>query len=39
MVALYDSVAGSTTVVSKNLAPGDHAFAVLHDANGSASLR
>jgi uncharacterized protein (DUF2141 family) len=33
-----DAVAGNTTVVFKDLAPGDYAFSVLHDANGNGRM-
>lgn len=36
--ASVDAVAGSTTVVFKDLAPGNYAFSVLHDANGNGRM-
>ena len=33
-----DAVAGSTTVVFKDPAPGDYAFSVVHDANGNGRM-
>jgi uncharacterized protein (DUF2141 family) len=36
--AAVEAVAGSTTVQFKDLAPGEYAFAVYHDANGNGRL-
>jgi uncharacterized protein (DUF2141 family) len=36
--AAVEAIAGSTTVVFKDLASGDYAFAVFHDANGNGRM-
>jgi uncharacterized protein (DUF2141 family) len=36
--ASVEAIAGTTTVLFKDLAPGDYAFAVYHDANGNGRL-
>jgi len=36
--AAVEAVAGTTTVQFKDLAPGEYAFAVYHDANGNGRL-
>jgi uncharacterized protein (DUF2141 family) len=36
--ATVEAVAGTTTVQFKDLAPGEYAFAVYHDANGNGRL-
>jgi uncharacterized protein (DUF2141 family) len=36
--AAVEAVAGTTTVQFKDLAPGEYAFAVVHDANGNGRL-
>lgn len=37
-VADAPASAGATTVVIKDVAPGDYGFAVFHDANGNGSM-
>jgi uncharacterized protein (DUF2141 family) len=36
--AAVEAIAGSTTVVFKDLAPGEYAFSVFHDANGNGRM-
>jgi uncharacterized protein (DUF2141 family) len=36
--AAVEAVAGATTVQFKDLAPGEYAFAIFHDANGNGRL-
>jgi uncharacterized protein (DUF2141 family) len=36
--AAVEAIAGSTTVLFKDLAPGEYAFAVIHDANGNGRM-
>jgi uncharacterized protein (DUF2141 family) len=36
--ASVEAVAGTTTVQFKDLAPGEYAFAVFHDANGNGRM-